>query len=78
MCPSYLALAGPSVNLLPHFIGSGSPTVRQRGSHVMLLRRGERGCAVPLHRGTEKAGALHGVLKQAGVVGADFMNVLRG
>jgi predicted RNA binding protein YcfA (HicA-like mRNA interferase family) len=43
----------------------GFLSVRQRGSHV-VLRRGDRGCVVPLHREL-KVGTLHGILKQAGV-----------
>ncbi len=54
----------------------GFSTVRQRGSHL-VLRRGDRGFAVPLHQEL-KTGTLHGILKQAGVAGADFMNALRG
>src|SRR5437879_2077554 len=38
---------------------------RQRGSHV-ILRRGNRGCVVPMHREISR-GTLRGVLEQAGV-----------
>ncbi len=70
---------------LPHISGAeciaalerlGFATVRQRGSHV-VLRRGDRGCSVPLHREL-KVGTLHGILKQAGVMTDDFEKVLRG
>ena len=50
--------------------------IRQRGSHV-VMRRGDRGCVVPMHR-EMKVGTLHGVLKQAGVDADDFIAALRG
>ena len=53
----------------------GFASVRQRGSHV-IMRRGDRGCVVPLHREL-KIGTLHGVLKQAGVDPDDFIEALR-
>jgi predicted RNA binding protein YcfA (HicA-like mRNA interferase family) len=43
----------------------GFEQVRQRGSHV-VLRRGEVGCVVPLHKEV-KTGTLAGLLRQAGV-----------
>jgi predicted RNA binding protein YcfA (HicA-like mRNA interferase family) len=52
----------------------GFNVVRQRGSHV-VLRRGESGCAVPLHREL-KVGTLSGILRQAGVAAKDFINAL--
>jgi predicted RNA binding protein YcfA (HicA-like mRNA interferase family) len=70
---------------LPHVSGAeciaalqrlGFAAVRQRGSHV-VLRRGDRGCVVPLHREL-KTGTLHGILKQAGVEGTEFMEALQG
>jgi len=54
----------------------GFAQVRQRGSHV-IMRRGDRGCVVPLHR-EMKVGTLHGVLKQAGVDADEFIEALRG
>jgi predicted RNA binding protein YcfA (HicA-like mRNA interferase family) len=54
----------------------GFISVRQRGSHV-IMRHGERGCVVPLHREL-KVGTLHGVLKQGGVDPEDFVKALRG
>lgn len=48
----------------------GFASMRQRGNHV-VMRRGDRGCVVPLHRQL-KPGTLHGVLKQAGVDLDDF------
>ena len=50
--------------------------VRQRGSHV-VMRKGERGCVVPMHREL-KTGTVHGVLKQAGVDPTDFVAAVRG
>jgi len=52
----------------------GFASVRQRGSHV-VMRRGDRGCVVPLHREL-KVGTLKGVLKQAGVDPNDFVQAL--
>ncbi|HET6912931.1 MAG TPA: type II toxin-antitoxin system HicA family toxin [Rhodanobacteraceae bacterium] len=69
---------------LPHISGTeairalerlGFASVRQRGSHV-VLRRGDSGCVVPLHREL-KVGTLAGVLKQAGVTGEEFLTALR-
>jgi predicted RNA binding protein YcfA (HicA-like mRNA interferase family) len=48
----------------------GFKQVRQRGSHV-VLRKGNRGCVVPLH--DELApGTLRSVLRQAGVTVEEF------
>ncbi len=55
----------------------GFVKTRQRGSHVVLKKMPERqiGCVVPLHR--ELAiGTLRGILKQAGVSLADFLDNL--
>ncbi len=49
----------------------GFVVTRQRGGHV-VMRRGDRGCVVPLHREL-KVGTLHGVLKQAGVDSDEFI-----
>lgn len=45
--------------------------LRQRGSHA-ILRRGDRGCVVPMHREVDP-GTLRGVLKQAGVAPEEFI-----
>jgi predicted RNA binding protein YcfA (HicA-like mRNA interferase family) len=45
--------------------------LRQRGSHA-ILRRGERGCVVPMHREVDP-GTLRGVLKQADVSPEEFI-----
>jgi predicted RNA binding protein YcfA (HicA-like mRNA interferase family) len=50
----------------------GFTQVRQRGSHV-VLRRGERGCVVPLHKQV-KAGTLSGILRQAQVSPGEFVS----
>jgi len=43
----------------------GFSVVRQKGSHV-VLRRGDRGCVIPMHR--ELAlGTLRSAIKQAGI-----------
>lgn len=48
----------------------GFSVVRQKGSHV-VLRRGEEGCVVPLHR--ELAlGTLRSAIKQAGLTFEEF------
>jgi predicted RNA binding protein YcfA (HicA-like mRNA interferase family) len=54
----------------------GFAVIRQRGSHV-IMRRGEQGCVVPLHREL-KIGTLHGVLKQGAVDSEQFIEALRG
>ena len=48
--------------------------LRQRGSHA-ILRRGDRGCVVPMHREISP-GTSRGVLKQAGVAEEEFRDVL--
>jgi predicted RNA binding protein YcfA (HicA-like mRNA interferase family) len=47
---------------------------RQSGSHV-ILRRGNRGCVVPMHREINR-GTLKGILEQAGVSLEEFKSVL--
>ena len=47
---------------------------RQHGSHV-VLRRGNRGCVVPMHREISR-GTLKGVLEQAGVTVEEFLDAL--
>ena len=44
--------------------------LRQNGSHAML-RRGSRGCVVPMHREINRS-TLKGVLEQAGVTLEEF------
>jgi predicted RNA binding protein YcfA (HicA-like mRNA interferase family) len=52
----------------------GFAFLRQRGSHA-ILRCGERGCVVPMHREINQ-GTLRGVLRQAGVSEEDFRSAL--
>ena len=54
----------------------GFTETRQRGSHV-VMRRGEDGCVVPLHR-EMKTGTLAGILRQAGVKREEFTKAHRG
>jgi len=49
----------------------GFTVVRQRGSHV-ILRRGEAGCVVPLHKEV-RFGTLAGVLRQAQLSPEEFL-----
>lgn len=56
----------------------GFVRVRQRGSHVVLKKQtpqGDVGCAVPLHRALA-IGTLRGILRQAGVSTAEFVDKL--
>lgn len=52
----------------------GFQQLRQKGSHV-VMRRGEKGCVVPLHLEL-KVGTLGGVLRQADVSVEDFIHAL--
>jgi predicted RNA binding protein YcfA (HicA-like mRNA interferase family) len=45
--------------------------LRQKGSHA-ILRRGERGCVVPMHRQVN-SWTMTGVLKQAGISSEEFL-----
>jgi predicted RNA binding protein YcfA (HicA-like mRNA interferase family) len=54
----------------------GFAVARQKGSHV-VLRRGESGCVVPLHREL-KTGTLAGALRQAGVSAEEFIAARQG
>lgn len=49
----------------------GFRAVRQRGSH-MVLRRGDRGCVVPMHKEVA-VGTLGGILRQANVSPEEFV-----
>lgn len=49
--------------------------IRQKGSHV-IMRRGDRGCVVPMHREIN-SWTLNGVLKQAGVSVDEFLTALK-
>ena len=57
----------------------GFRQVRQRGSHVVLVREtpeGKTGCAVPMHQEL-KIGTLRGVLRQAGITVEEFVQSLQ-
>ena len=71
--PDYPVLSGAQIIKALETIGFAQ--VRQRGSHV-VLRRGDAGCVVPLHREV-KRGTLGGILRQAGVGPDEFLNALR-
>jgi predicted RNA binding protein YcfA (HicA-like mRNA interferase family) len=70
---------------LPHLSGQqaikifkslGFSVVRQRGSHV-VLRRGDKGCVIPLHK--ELAiGTLRSAIKQAGIAPEIFIKAIDG
>ncbi len=56
----------------------GFRQVRQRGSHVVMIREkpeGKTGCAVPMHREL-KIGTLRGILRQAKIGVDEFTAVL--
>ena len=53
----------------------GFQQVRQRGSHV-VLRRGELGCVVPLHKEV-KTGTLAGIIRQAGLTQNEFVEAAK-
>jgi predicted RNA binding protein YcfA (HicA-like mRNA interferase family) len=54
----------------------GFRQARQRGSHV-VLRRGDRGCVIPLH--PELAiGTLRGALRKAGASPEEFVAAWKG
>jgi predicted RNA binding protein YcfA (HicA-like mRNA interferase family) len=54
----------------------GFVQVRQKGSHV-IMRRGEHGCVVPLHREL-KVGTLAGLLRQAQIELEEFIRAHQG
>jgi predicted RNA binding protein YcfA (HicA-like mRNA interferase family) len=53
----------------------GFRQMRQKGSHV-VLRRGNVGCVVPLHREV-KTGTLAGIVRQAQLQPDEFLAVLK-
>lgn len=50
----------------------GFRQVRQKGSHV-VMRRGDQGCVVPLHR-VVKTGTLAGLVRQARLSPVEFLD----
>lgn len=67
--PKLPVLSGQDVIRILELLGF--ERLRQRGSHV-ILRRGETGCVVPLHREI-KTGTLAGIIRQAGVSADEFL-----
>lgn len=70
---------------LPHISGAeivqvfnrlGFFVARQRGSHV-VLRKGEKGCVVPMHREVA-TGTLRNAIKQAGITPEEFLKEYNG
>jgi len=61
---------------------AGFIELRQRGSHLRLLRTefdgGERRVTLPMHRGDLKPGTRHGVLRETGMTEDDLRRLLRG
>lgn len=53
------------------FSSLGFVQVRQKGSHV-VLRRGSRGCVVPLHKELA-VGTLRSAIRQAGITPEEFV-----
>jgi len=53
----------------------GFQRARQGGSHV-VLRRGDRGCVVPLHSSLA-VGTLRSAIRQAGITPDDFVAAYR-
>ena len=53
----------------------GFTAVRQKGSHI-VLRKGSRGCVVPLHKSLAK-GTLRGAIKQAGLSAEEFLDAYK-
>jgi len=57
----------------------GFKPIRQKGSHVILIKeteRGKIGCTVPLHKEL-KIGTIKGILKQAGISEDEFKKLLK-
>ena len=53
----------------------GFSQVRQRGSHVVMLR-GSAGCVVPMHKEV-KTGTLAGILRQSGVTPDELIGAVK-
>lgn len=53
----------------------GFTVVRQKGSHI-VLRRGERGCVIPMHHQLA-VGTLRNAIRQAGITVDEFVSALR-
>lgn len=57
--------------IIKALVALGFRAVRQRGSHV-VLRRGDRGCVVPLHKEVA-VGTLGSILRQADIAPEEFL-----
>ena len=58
---------------------AGFISVRQKGSHVILIKytnEGKVGCTVPLHKEL-KIGTIKGILKQAKINEDEFLDFLK-
>ena len=53
----------------------GFSVVRQRGSHV-ILRKGSKGCVIPLHKSLA-IGTLKSAIRQTGIEVEDFLIVYK-
>ena len=58
------------------FESMGFAVTRQRGSHA-VLRRGDVGCVVPLHKSLA-VGTLRNAIRQAGVTPEEFVAAFEG
>lgn len=58
------------------FESMGFVVARQRGSHV-VLRRGDVGCVVPLHKSLA-VGTLRSAIRQAGITPEEFVAAMDG
>ena len=70
--PEYPCLSGAEI--VKALERLGFEQIRQRGSHV-ILRRGQSGCVVPLHRQVNR-GTLTGIIRQAGVTPDEFLKAV--
>jgi predicted RNA binding protein YcfA (HicA-like mRNA interferase family) len=51
---------------------------RQTGSHVILVKEGQRSIPVPVHAKELKRGLLMAILKQVGLTPEDLENLMEG
>ena len=65
--------------LIKILVQFGFKKIRQKGSHVMLIkdtRKGKIGCVVPLHDELE-TGTLVGILRQAKISKEEFLEIVK-
>ncbi len=65
----------PGTEIVKVFQRMEFAVARQKGSHV-VLRKGNRGCVVPMHKEVA-VGTLKSAVKQAGINPEDFINAYR-